>query len=44
MKPLVIVAALIAALFIWDYTLNGADLYASLNAYVGEFVDNLHLG
>ena len=44
MRPFVIVVALMAALFIWDYALNGADLYASLNAYVDEFVDTLHLG
>jgi hypothetical protein len=44
MKPLAIVVALLAALFIWDYALNDADLYASLNSYVDEFVDNLRLG
>jgi hypothetical protein len=44
MKPLVIVVALLAALFFWDYALNDADLYTWLNAYVDEFVDNLGLG
>jgi len=44
MKPLIILIALLAALFLWDYALNDANLYASLNAYVDEFMNNLQLG
>jgi hypothetical protein len=44
MRPLFIVTALLGALFLWDYAFNDADLYASLNSYVDEFVEYLRLG
>ena len=37
MRTFIIIVALLAALFIWDYALNDADLFAWLNAYVDEF-------
>jgi len=44
MRKLAILVALLCALFLWDYALNDASLYASLNAYVDEFMNNLRLG
>jgi len=44
MRKLAILVVLLGALFLWDFALNDANLHASLNAYVDEFMDNLRIG